>query len=139
MTKLTTIALALACALTAGSASAQMLMANLNGANEKPAAGDPKGTGTAMVTLDAAKGQVCYKITTKDLADAKMAHIHKAPATAAGPVAVPLKPPVDGKVEDCATADAAVIKAIAANPGDYYVNVHTGAFPAGAIRGQLGK
>jgi hypothetical protein len=139
MTKLAPIALALAATLAAGSASAQSLMATLNGPNEKPTAGDPKGTGMAMLKLDPAKGQVCYEITSTDLAGATMAHIHKAPATAAGPVAVPLKPPVDGKVTDCATADAAVIKDIAAHPGDYYVNVHTAAFPAGAIRGQLGK
>ena len=51
-----------------------------------------------------------------------------------------LKPPgPDGKIKDCATADAAVVKDILANPGGYYVNVHTADFRPGAIRGQLSK
>ena len=31
----------------------------------------------------------------------------------------------------------AIANAIKANPGAYYVNIHNGAFPNGAIRGQL--
>ncbi len=32
---------------------------------------------------------------------------------------------------------AATIKAIRTHPGQYYVNVHTADYPAGAVRGQL--
>ncbi len=32
---------------------------------------------------------------------------------------------------------AATIKAIRTHPGQYYVNVHTADYPAGAARGQL--
>ena len=37
----------------------------------------------------------------------------------------------------CTTLTAAQANAIKANPGGFYVNVHNGAFPNGAIRGQL--
>jgi hypothetical protein len=135
------LAAAIAVTLSAGAAAAQevVLMAMLDGAHEKPTAGDPKGTGMAMLKLDPSSGKICYELTAKDLTDIKMAHIHKAPPGAGGPVAVPLKAPASGTVNDCTTADPAVAKDIAANPGDYYVNVHTGAFPAGAIRGQLAR
>jgi len=35
------------------------------------------------------------------------------------------------------TVDATVAAAILAHPKGYYVNVHTAAFPNGAVRGQL--
>jgi hypothetical protein len=36
------------------------------------------------------------------------------------------------------TADRELLKAIASDPEDYYVNVHNADYPAGAVRGQLG-
>lgn len=143
MTMQFTAALAAASALAlAGAAQAATthLMANMSGAKEKPAAGDPKGTGMAHVQVDTDKNQVCYELMTENLAQPIMAHIHKGGADAAGPVAVPLTAPdATGHSKGCATADAAVVKDIADNPGNYYVNVHTAAFKGGAIRGQLGK
>ena len=74
------------------------------------------------------------------IAAASMAHIHKAPAGANGPVAVPLATPdAAGKSSGCATVGAPVVADILANPGGYYVNVHNGEHPGGAIRGQLSK
>ncbi|MEO8113529.1 MAG: CHRD domain-containing protein [Phenylobacterium sp.] len=142
LTRAVTLGAALA-ALTATAAPAAMgggLMAMLNGASEKPTAGDPQGGGMAMVRPDVAKSQVCYDLQVRNLSPATMAHIHKAPADAAGPVAVPLAAPdASGKSSGCVAADPAVVKDIAANPAGYYVNVHTAQFPAGAIRGQLKK
>jgi Cu/Zn superoxide dismutase len=125
----------------AGQAMAQAagtkLSASLNGANEKPRAGDAKGTGEATVTV---KGdQICYKLSIKDLKPAMAAHIHKGGADAAGPVAMALKPPdANGNSSGCSN-DAKLAKDLVAHPGDYYVNVHTAQYKAGAIRGQLSK
>ncbi|MDB5465264.1 MAG: hypothetical protein JWQ46_26 [Phenylobacterium sp.] len=140
-TRLAAAALALGLLGFAGGSAAaadKPLMAMMNGASEKPTAADPDGSGMATVRPDPAKGQVCYDISVKNIATATMAHIHKAGPDAAGPVVVPLKAPgADGKSTGCATADAAVVKDIQANPGGYYVNVHNAEYPAGAIRGQL--
>ena len=68
-----------------------------------------------------------------------MAHIHKAAVGAAGPVVVPLTAPASGKAEDCAPVAAELLGAILATPAGYHVNVHTAAFPRGAMRDQLGK
>jgi hypothetical protein len=116
----------------------QKLTAHLAGANEKPTPGDPKASGMATVTVKDA--QVCYEIQTKDLAQPIMAHIHRGGPSEAGPVALALTPPdANGRSAGCASADAALAKDLVAHPGDYYVNVHTAAFKAGAIRGQLTK
>jgi hypothetical protein len=135
-----TIALALAAAGLAGVATAQetTLKAKLTGPAEKPP-GDPKGSGAATVKVDTAKNQVCYELKVEGVTST-MAHIHKGGAEVSGPVAVPLTAPdASGKSQGCASADAAVVKDIAANPGGYYVNVHSAAFPGGAVRGQLAK
>ena len=96
--------------------------------------------GTRKFKIDAAKSQVCYELHASGIGAATMAHIHKAPADAAGPVAIPLKAPdASGKVSECTTADAAVVNDILHNPAAYYVNIHNAQFPAGAIRGQLSK
>jgi len=138
-----TIALGLAAASLAGAACAQevSLSAHMMGSSEKPTAGDPNGMGHATVKVDTAKNQVCYTLMVEKLGSAAtMAHIHKAAADAAGPVAVPLTAPdASGKSQACTNVDPAVAKDIAANPGGYYVNVHTNDFKAGAIRGQLSK
>ena len=41
------------------------------------------------------------------------------------------------KHSGCVTAKKSVIAAIIAKPHDYYVNVHTKKYGAGAVRGQL--
>ena len=116
------------------------LSAHLTGPAEKPTAGDPDGMGHATFRVNVGQNQVCYDIMVEKIAAAGAAHIHKGGPEEAGPPVVMLKPPgADGKIKDCATADQAVVKDILQNPGNYYVNVHTADFRAGAIRGQLSK
>jgi hypothetical protein len=54
-------------------------------------------------------------------------------------VVVPLSPPTNGSSSGCASVDPDLIKEIRQNPKAFYVNVHNADYPAGALRGQLGK
>src|SRR4051794_34716302 len=124
------------------------MTAVLNGHNEVTAAGapdqgDPDGTGLGAVTIDEGANLVCFELSAIDKLDAPTAaHIHKGAATTTGPIVVPFTPPPSGtggsSSADCVTPpDPATVGQIAADPSAFYVNVHTTAFPGGAIRGQL--
>ncbi|MBA2718843.1 MAG: CHRD domain-containing protein [Chloroflexi bacterium] len=106
----------------------------LLGANERPNAGDPDGSGTATVTLNPGTGEVCYEITVSGVDPLTAAHIHEAPAGSPGGVVIALP-----LADDCTTADRDVILEILRNPSDYYVNVHNAPYPGGALRGQLSR
>jgi hypothetical protein len=115
----------------------KVLTAVLIGETE-PAGGDADGIGFSVQKVRPKAGQVCYVLAAARLdGTVTAAHIHAAPAGVNGPIVVPLTAPTDGFVRDCAAADQALLAAIVANPANYYVNVHTSVFPAGAVRGQL--
>lgn len=130
----------LAAAIAAPAFAASVaLHADLTGAAEAPGPGAPTGKGMATVTADTDKNQICYTLTAEGTDTPTAAHIHKAAAGAAGPVVVPFSAPAAGRAEGCVPVAADLLGAIVAAPADYYVNVHTAAFPRGAMRGQLGK
>lgn len=84
--------------------------------------------------------QFCYTLEVTGLtAPTVAAHIHVGPREVPGPVVVPIVVPnaTDFAVDDCVTADPALLAAIEANPKAYYVNVHTPTYPGGEVRGQL--
>jgi hypothetical protein len=122
------------------SAGGQPFATVLEGENEVPVTGDLDGTGTASLTLNRGTGEVCWDISVTGITlPATAAHIHVAPVGVPGPVVVTLGAPgADGSSRDCTTADRELVKDIAKNPSDYYVNVHNSDFPGGALRGQLG-
>ena len=115
------------------------LTIRLTGAAEVPGPGDPDGTGTARLTLNPGKNQVCYELTVDKIAPANGAHIHAGALDKAGPPIVTLTPPANGSSKECAPLDQEKIMDIIKNPGNYYVNVHNAEFPNGALRGQLSK
>jgi CHRD domain len=123
--------------LSAGGAfaSPQPLTTTLNASNEV-AGGQAGSTGSAKVTVDPDTGQVCVTVTSS-VTNAVAMHIHKGAAGVDGPVVVPLDPKAVNGDTSCVKADAALAGAIAADPAGYYLNIHTPAKPAGALRGQL--
>jgi len=105
----------------------------LVGSEEVPS-GDPDGIGFASIWLNHGQSTVCWEASWTGIGTPIAAHIHEAPAGANGGVVISLSPITGG----CNTGvDRDLIKDIIQNPEDFYVNVHTPAFPGGAIRGQL--
>ena len=120
---------------------ATRLSATLTGEAEVPTAGDPDATGTATVNLDVSKGELCYEVTVQRIDRPTGMHIHEGEAGKAGDVVVPLTTPTatDTTTTGCADVDAPLIGRMAANPDNFYVNVHTQMYPQGAVRGQLSQ
>jgi hypothetical protein len=121
-------------------------LALLAGGNEvskdgKAAAGDEDGKGAASLSLDPEAGTLCFGVVVNNIDGPVAAHIHQGKAGHNGPVVVPLKAPDGGNpgaVSGCIeNVDRALLHAIHAHPWAYYVNIHTSAYPDGAIRGQI--
>jgi hypothetical protein len=99
---------------------------------------DPDGSGTATFTLNQGHGQVCYDVVWNGLGVVSGLHIH---AVADNTIVVPLDADAvltDGEAKGCVDNVAKkLVQAIRMHPDQYYVNVHTDEYPAGAIRGTL--
>jgi hypothetical protein len=111
----------------------------LTGAQQVPPV-QTSGSGSADLTYDPATRVVTWSITYSGLSGpATMAHFHGPAAEGKnGPVVIwlsqkgsPVTSPITGKT----TLTPAQAKEFTA--GEWYVNVHTAAHPAGEIRGQV--
>jgi len=130
----------LQCPTTALSArgGGQKLTTSLSGANTTA-------TGTFSVRLNRGQGMICYTLTETGLVGVTAAHIHVFDASQLGApftnngIVVPLAAPTAGSSSGCVTVPRAIVNAIASNPSNFYVNVHTVTAPAGAIQGTLTK
>lgn len=123
---------------SAGAASAaEVFFTELQGEEERPVLGDLDGSGFAVVAAIPELGLVCYAIAVFGIEPATAAHIHEAPSGEPGPVVVGLDAPTEGSSSGC-IENQSEAEDIAADPADYYVNVHNADFPGGALRGQLG-
>jgi hypothetical protein len=120
------------------------LFAQLSGRREldattgQPGAGDPDGFGSASFTFDG--NEVCFGITVANLDAPAAAHIHRGDRSVNGPIVVALTAPTTGDPgasSGCVAIDPALAAEIQAHPRGFYANVHTAAFPNGAVRGQL--
>jgi hypothetical protein len=104
----------------------------------EPGAGDSNGRGSASLLIRG--GKLCYGINVTRISRPVAAHIHRAPEGENGDIVVPLTAPSAGNpgaFGGCKNVNANLLARIAANPSNYYVNVHNRRFPDGAVRGQL--
>jgi len=110
-----------------------------SGAEEAPDPGEDGATIQAEFTIDTDSGAVTYTVSVAgNSEDVAAAHIHKAPPGKAGDVVLELDPAaVSAGTEKTDKVAPDVAAAIAASPGDYYVNAHSASFPGGFARAQL--
>lgn len=116
-----------------------VLKATLSGTNEVPNPGPVTGTGTAMIRLEPIDQMICWDVEVAGLDTVTGAHIHAGAAATNGDIKVTLDTPVNGSSMGCQVIAVPLLQQMVATPGAFYVNVHTTAYPDGAIRGQLAK
>jgi hypothetical protein len=127
--------------LTSAGLHAETFGAVLTGSQEAPNPVTTSGFGNATVTLDAAHTSMTVDLTVFGLsAPITVGHIHEAARGTAGGVRIDLAPATNmtnGRLNRTFTIPQAQGDAIAANPQNFYINMHTSTNPGGEIRGQL--
>ncbi|MEQ7872404.1 CHRD domain-containing protein [Sphingomonas sp. ASV193] len=112
------------------------LSANLRAGMETPP-NNIAARGYATVKVNPGRDRACYNVSFSGLPRATMAHIHSGAMGVAGPPVVTLTRTGANRFSGCARIDRALARDLVRTPGRFYVNVHSAAFPNGAIRGQL--
>lgn len=135
------LAAALAMALGSGVAAAQDNVAyvgtGLFGENEVGKGAGEEASGDFSAELDMGKGRLCYMLEVDGLDEVTGAHIHEGGKGNNGPPVLTLQLAGPNGDDICVNVDKELLGMIARNKARYYVNVHSAAFPEGAIRGQL--
>ena len=116
---------------------AQRLTANLTAAAEVPGPGKLNASGSALVRVNPVRNRICYTVNFQRIPGVTMAHIHSGRRGVAGPPVITLTRAGPRAFEGCTVVARALVRDLATNPRAFYVNVHSQAFPQGAIRGQL--
>jgi hypothetical protein len=116
-------------------------VATLTGAGETDPV-DSNGSGLGRVTIDVKKRLLCYELIVTGI-NPLAAHIHPGVAGVNGPPVVDFSTfgeALGSSSHGCIEGlKRTLLRDIKDNPKQYYINVHTAAYPAGEIRGQLSK
>lgn len=126
--------------LGATPALAEQFTLNMSGAQEVPGPGDPDGVATGTLTIDKTTNTVSWNFVYSNIASPTLMHIHTGAAGVGGGVLINLGVATSGGAGTLiasTVATAGNINTVLANPAGFYVNIHNGPFPAGAVRGQL--
>jgi Cu/Zn superoxide dismutase len=120
-------------------------VAVMNAADEVPTCAEATNAARGVAVLhvvDEDTGTVRFKLVANNLpGDIIAAHIHIAPKGTPGPIVQPLPPTPgaeNGVIAEGTFDNPDLVAAMQADPGAYYVNVHTDVCMSGVIRGQLG-
>ncbi|WP_421991981.1 CHRD domain-containing protein [Qipengyuania sp.] len=128
--------LALACASpVAAQDDSAVVGANLYGEYVVGKGAGEEASGAINALIEPGAGRMCYYLEASGLEGIDAAHIHEGREGRNGPVVATLEMAPDDEV--CVTLDPALLRRIAADPEDYYADIHTSALPDGALRGQL--
>ena len=126
-----------------GNTGARLILGGeLRGSNETPP-NNSTAFGVASFQFDTSNNLI-YEIDESGISGTPSgAHIHKAAPGVAGNIVIAFTSSTNtfqnGHLRGVVTGvDPALAADIQANPGSYYANVHSAAFPGGEIRGQLG-
>jgi hypothetical protein len=142
--------IALIAGTTAQAGTKAKLRFGLSGA-QVPEGGDPDGRGRAVLKLNPAEQTVCFEVKWSRLdGEVTAMHIHKAPRRQTGGHHIDLFNDEHfvgqrNQLQACVQVlghdghDASeAIEEVLEDPEGFYLNIHSTAHPAGAIRGQLG-
>ena len=107
--------------------------------------GDPDASGMALLWIAEKPGPACYEVDVRRLDKITEAHLHRsagpAPWPSTGPAIEPLRRFTKGKTVACFQnldhGGRSISEEIKANPSAFYFDVHTEAYPAGALRGKV--
>jgi len=114
--------------------------AELSGHEEVPGPGVPDGSGVASLTFEG--GRLCYELRATVGERPTAVRIHNGEAGTKGALVTELKPSFEmgeaaWEASSCLPVGGTLVDQIKAEPGRFYVNVHTKEHPDGAVRGQL--
>jgi len=115
---------------------------NMNGAQEV-GGGDPDGSASGTITLDDVSGVVSWSFTYANINPPTDMHIHgpSAPAGVNAGVFIGLGVATSGGagtlISSLVHGNLAQVTQILNSPDTFYVNIHNGSFPGGAVRGQV--
>ncbi len=112
--------------------------ATLNGLQVVPGPGDPDGIGTAVVRVNPGEGMICWELNVRQIDTATAASLRRGAAGSPGAAMLDLGVPnAQGQSRGCTQSDPALMRELVLRGHDFHLSVETGAFPGGAVRGQL--
>lgn len=137
------VAISLCVGLPAAFAGSTVTLTTSLTGSEVSTGGDLQATGSASLVVDKPAKQLCYTISWSNVTGSvTAAHLHSASAGQVGPHFLDLfntaSYPGTGSVTGCVAATQSQLSALVKTPSNYYVNLHSTAYPSGALRGQLG-